>query len=144
MERAARLLAIEEIKRLKAKYFLGADSKDWALLRGEVLSPDVRFDLPEYRPEPLVGIEEVMDLIRLGLEGLGSVHHGHMPVIEITGETSATGIWAMEDRLYHPPGGPLVIHGFGHYYETYEKRAEGWRIATIRLTRLRVERRTIA
>jgi len=29
------------------------------------------------------------------------------------------------------------MHGFGHYHETYEKTAAGWRIKTMTITRLR-------
>jgi len=43
----------------------------------------------------------------------------------------------MEDRLWWSPGGPVRhLHGFGHYHETYEKTADGWRIKAMTLTRL--------
>ena len=42
-----------------------------------------------------------------------------MPEIEITSPTPATGVWAMEDMLRWPNG--TEMHGYGHYYETYEK-----------------------
>jgi hypothetical protein len=29
--------------------------------------------------------------------------------------------------------------GWGHYHETYRKEAGGWRIASMKLTRLRIE-----
>ena len=35
-----RLLAIEEIKQVKAKYFYGLDHKDWELWRREVWAAD--------------------------------------------------------------------------------------------------------
>jgi len=32
------------------------------------------------------------------------------------------------------------VHGFGHYHDTYVKSSDGgWRIASSRLTRLRIE-----
>jgi hypothetical protein len=31
------------------------------------------------------------------------------------------------------------MHGYGHYEETYERLAEGWRIKSTKLTRLRVD-----
>ena len=37
-----RLIAIEEIKRLKARYFYGIDNKDWDLWAREVWAPDAR------------------------------------------------------------------------------------------------------
>jgi hypothetical protein len=69
-----------------------------------------------------------------------TVHHGHMPEIELTSPTTATGIWAMEDHLWWPAGSPITsLHGYGHYHETYRKSSEGWRIATLTLTRLHRE-----
>lgn len=148
MDEAARLLAIEEISMLKARYFLGVDTQDWDLLRNDVLSPDVTFQLSEFREEPYAGVDEVLAMFADGLNGMASVHHGHTPIIEITSETTATGLWAMVDRIYWASGGAgidneLYLLGFGHYHETYVKRAQGWRIATIRLTRLRRETRSI-
>jgi len=69
-----------------------------------------------------------------------TVHHGHMPEIEITSPTTARGIWAMEDMLRWPAGAPMrEMHGYGHYHETYEKVDGRWRIKTIQLSRLRVD-----
>ena len=51
--------------------------------------------------------------------------------------TTATGVWSMEDMLRWPNG--LELHGFGHYHETYRKEAGRWRIATLTLTRLRLD-----
>lgn len=149
MDRAARLLAIEEIKQLKARYFLGVDTQDWDLLREEVLSPDATFQLSEFREEPYEGADEVLGMFAGGLSGKSSVHHGHTPVIEITSGTTAKGLWAMVDRIYWAAGGAgtdneLFLLGFGHYHETYIKSERGWRIATIKLTRLRLETRQVA
>ncbi|MGB8362944.1 MAG: nuclear transport factor 2 family protein, partial [Rhizomicrobium sp.] len=74
-----------------------------------------------------------------------STHHGHMPDIEILSPDTAKGVWAMEDILRLPkdspaPGGYTYLHGFGHYHETYVRGPAGWRIKTVRLTRLYVER----
>jgi hypothetical protein len=144
MDATAKLTAIAEIKQLKAKYFLGVDTQDFDLIRDQVFIPDVSFTLPEFRPEPYRGADKVLGMFGEGLGGMHSVHHGHMPIIEITSETTATGIWAMEDRIYwgkpsDAKKGALYLHGFGHYHETYVKTDAGWRIETVRLTRLRRE-----
>jgi hypothetical protein len=73
-----------------------------------------------------------------------SVHHGHMPDIEIISDTEARGIWAMEDQIWRPKDHPLsgdysYLHGWGHYREKYVKLDCGWRILEAELTRLRVE-----
>ena len=54
-----------------------------------------------------------------------TVHHGHMPEIELTGPDTATGIWAMYDFVELPQ---LVLHGWGHYHEEYVKQDGAWRI----------------
>jgi SnoaL-like domain len=137
------LLAIEEIKRLKARYFYGLDHKDWDLWRREVFADDGRLIVPEASIEA-VGVEDIIAYVSKSTGDQVSVHHGHMPLIEITSDRTATGMWAMEDRLYRTKAHPLAdgstyLHGFGHYHETYVRNAAGWRIHSTRLTRLRVE-----
>lgn len=138
-----KLLAIEEIKQLKAKYFWGLDHKDWEFWRREVWASDARLIVPEAGRDE-VGIDAVIAYVSASTADQVSVHHGHMPIIDITSDTTATAIWAMEDRLYrtkeHPlEDGSTFLHGFGHYHETYVRTDAGWRIATTKLTRLRVE-----
>ena len=139
-----RLLAIEEIKQVKAKYFYGLDHKDWELWRREVWAADGELHVPEFRAEPFTGWEAVIAYVSEATGDQVSVHHGHMPIIEFASDTQAKVIWAMEDRLYRTKQFPLYdgstyLHGWGHYRETYEKGAAGWRIKTSQLTRLRVE-----
>jgi hypothetical protein len=136
-----RLAAIEEIRQLKAKYFYGYDHKDWTFWRDEVWAPEGRLEVPEMgrNIEPR---EAMIEWVIERSMKQSSVHHGHMPIIEITSDTTATGIWAMEDRLYRDKDHPdyddaSFIIGFGHYHETYVKLGVGWRIRSTRLTRLR-------
>lgn len=143
MTELERLIAIEEIKRLKGKYFLGVDTKDWDLWRHEVWS-DTAQVIPEEFPEGFAGIDTIISWISSQMEHTVSVHHGHMPIIEITSPSTATGIWAMEDRIYshsdHPLNGDIAyLHGFGHYHESYVKLDCGWRIQNVRISRLRAE-----
>ena len=57
--------------------------------------------------------------------------------ITLTSPTTATGIWALEDRLWWPEGSPISsMHAFGHYHETYERLDGEWYIKTMTLTRL--------
>jgi SnoaL-like domain len=143
-----RLVAIEAIKQVKAKYFYGLDHRDWDLWRTEVWAPDGRLEVPEFRAEPFVGYDAVIAYVSESTADQVSVHHGHMPIIEFTSDTSAQVIWAMEDRLYRTKEFPLYdgstyLHGFGHYRETYVRLDCGWRIQSSRLTRLRVEMRKL-
>ena len=139
-----RLLAIEEIKQVKAKYFYGLDHKDWELWRREVWAADGELHVPEFSAEPFRGFDAVLAYVSGSVGDQVSVHHGHMPIIEFTSDTTANVIWAMEDRLYRTKEFPLYdgstyLHGWGHYRETYVRLNAGWRIRTSQLTRLRVE-----
>jgi hypothetical protein len=76
------------------------------------------------------------------LEGVRTVHHGHMPEIEITGRDTAHGTWAMFDYVEFPSdptGARSGLRGYGHYTEDYVREDGEWRIASLRLSRLRVD-----
>jgi len=125
---------VEAIRQLKARYFRTMDTKDWAEMRA-VFTDDVVMDTSESGGGVITGADEFMAFLSETLADVVTVHHGHMPEIEITSPTTATGIWAMEDMLRWPNG--MELHGYGHYHETYVKTGTGWRIASTKLTRLR-------
>jgi hypothetical protein len=139
------LLAIEAIKRLKARYFHCLDFKDWEGLR-QVFDADAIFDVrgalqvPKpgmvYDQPPISGLDAILSYVRQGLEPLVSVHCGHMPHITLLDTTTAEGVWTLEDWLYSPTG---TFHGQGHYHERYVRTDQGWRIQQLRLTRLHVQ-----
>lgn len=127
---------IEAITQLKARYFRLMDTKDWDGL-AQVFTDDVVIDVSGEGGGVTTGVAEYLPFLRENIEHVTTVHHGHMPEIELTSPTTATGIWAMEDELWWPEGSPIThMHGYGHYHETYERTADGWRIKTLTLTRL--------
>jgi uncharacterized protein (TIGR02246 family) len=127
---------VEAIKQLKARYFRMMDTKDWDGMR-QVFADDVLIDTTDSGGRVVQGADDFMAGLRDLLADVVTVHHGHMPEIELTSATTATGIWAMEDRLRWPNGSEL--HGAGHYHETYEKLDGRWRIKQMTLTRLRTD-----
>ena len=138
-----RLLAIEEIKQVKARYFRFMDMKDWADFTS-VFAPDASVD---YAPEAAdssewkaSGAANVVALVRKVVGPAVSIHHGHMAEVEVTSPGTAHAIFAMEDLIFWPEGSRhKTLHGWGHYHETYEKIDGKWVIKTLKLTRLRVE-----
>ena len=132
----AQLIAIEEIKQLKARYFRFMDTKRWKDLL-EVFSEDAVLDGgPEMHQE---GRQNIVDFLERRNGPSLSVHHGHMPEIEILDEVTARGIWPMFDHVERPQErGRWIQHGYGHYEEEYTKADGRWRICLLRLTRLKV------
>jgi uncharacterized protein (TIGR02246 family) len=126
---------LDEIKKLKARYFRCLDTKDWDGYR-QVFTDDVVVDLSVAGGEVWRGRDAFMDYAR-SLTIVQSVHHGHMPEIDFTSSTTATGIWSMEDHVRWVDGNDT--HGYGHYHETYEKVDGHWRIKTMQLSYLRMD-----
>jgi uncharacterized protein (TIGR02246 family) len=127
---------IEAIKQLKARYFRTMDAKDWAAMR-EVFADDVVMDTTAAGGRLVTGADEFVAGLTEVLAGAVTVHHGHMPEIELTSATTATGIWALHDIVIWPDG--LRLDGYGHYHETYVKLDGRWRIQTSTLTRLHTD-----
>jgi hypothetical protein len=158
MDALQRLLDIEALRALKARYFRFLDTKDWDGL-ATVFTPDAVFDLrevssvrhprtgawtPPYDGDGAVfrGREAVMKMIRDATEWRVTLHHGHMGEIDITSPDTARAIWAMTDIILSAPGDepPLEMRGWGHYHDTYVRLTEGWAIQTTKITRLIHER----
>ncbi len=127
---------VEEIRKLKARYFRALDSKDWTLYEN-VFTADAVVDLTMAGGQRFEGRDAFAAYAR-SLTIVQSVHHGHMPEIELTGPDTATGVWAMEDYNIWEDGSQN--HGWGHYLETYAKLGRRWHIRTMALSYLRVER----
>ena len=127
---------VEAIKRLKARYFRTMDTKDWDGMR-QVFTDGVVVDTTASGGGVVTGAEEFVAFLRETLADAVTAHHGHMPEIEVTSPTTATGIWALQDLIVWPNGTRLL--GFGHYHEAYEKVAGEWRIASLTLTRLHMD-----
>jgi SnoaL-like domain len=137
---ARRLLDIEEIKQLKARYFRMLDTKQWDEW-GAVFATDCVMEVPEANMVNH-GRTEIVATVSAALEGTRTVHHGHMPEIEITGPDTARGVWAMFDYVEWPASdaaGRVGLTGYGHYLEEYVRENGQWRIARTRLERLRAD-----
>ena len=127
---------IEAIRQLKARYFRTMDTKDWDGMR-QVFTDDVLMDTSEAGGGVVRGADEFITVLRKMLHGAVTVHQGHMPEIQLTSDTTATGIWALNDIVIFPGG--TRLDGYGHYHETYERTADGWRIKASKLTRLHAD-----
>jgi len=151
MDDVAALQAIEAIRLVKARYFRGVDTGDTELVRG-ILADDCVLDYRGCCTDPVTGRDYLpaMNVVMRGSAswssqglasaGIVSVHHGHAGEVTLTGDTTASAIWPMTDRLFMPAGAPFsVMTGYGYYHETYEKSADAWKLKTLRIQRIRVQ-----
>jgi len=138
-----RLADVEEIKQLKARYFRMMDLRRWDDW-GQVFAREAIMEVPE-ADMTVVGRDNIVEAVSGALEGARTVHHGHMPEIEIIGDDTARGTWAMFDYVEWPPtetGDRVGLQGFGHYFEEYVREDGQWRIQRTHLARLRVDQLT--
>ncbi len=152
MDDLGRLVTIQDIKALKARYFRAVDLKDRKLMetlftndatadfRGAVTDPSTgKSPLPSTDAEVLVGADAVVNGIMTAIADLVTVHRACNEEIEITSDNTATGTWPMTDMLKLPDGAPVgEIIGYGFYHETYRREKSGWKIESLRVSRLRV------
>jgi uncharacterized protein (TIGR02246 family) len=127
-----RLLDIEAIKKLRGQYTRAIDTKDWDLYAAS-LAEDARLATDGGVNE---GRDTIVASISQSLATAQTVHHLHTPEVELTGPDSATAIWAMNDYVDF---GTFSLRGYGHYTEEYVRTADGWKIKSSTLSRLRVD-----
>jgi hypothetical protein len=126
---------LEAIRQLKARYFRLIDTKQWDAL-ADVFTDDFEGEFEGPHPTVRVsGRDQMIESVRRSLAEAVTVHHGHMPEIELLDGRTARGIWAMVDIVKLGAG----FTGYGHYHDEYRKEGDHWRVARSRLTRLYVE-----
>jgi hypothetical protein len=143
MDNSQTIFEIEAIKKLKARYFRFVDTFDldnWLTVFTDDCLCLYEGGVPragEPAPEPyrVQGKKGVAEYWRSNTSRVQSVHHGHMPEIDIVSDDEARGIWAMEDIVQFTDA---LMHGYGHYHETYRKVNGQWLIAKLHLTRVRI------
>ncbi|MEU1542026.1 nuclear transport factor 2 family protein [Actinacidiphila glaucinigra] len=149
MNDVERLTAIEELRRLMARYVRYADHKRWQDL-ASLFTPDGTFT--PHKPDGSVwlrmkGRADIAVTIG-GSNGPDDVliHHLFSNEIDIQSATSARGTWSMEDIITRPddvevnPDFPFKgMHGYGHYHARFVKADGAWHIAELEQTRLRLD-----
>lgn len=141
MDRLDRLEAIEAIRSLKSRYFRLMDTKQWDELAG-VFTADMKVVTPEGKIYTEGG-DTYAAALRNSLTHAVSCHQNLGGEIEVIDAENARAIWAMQDVIVwedrHPNAGWKSILGRGHYHETYRREDGTWKIATLTLTRLRLD-----
>lgn len=127
-----RLLDIEEIKQLKARYFRCIDRKLWDDWH-TVYAPDA---VALGQGFEIRGLETLIAFTKDRVGEATTVHHGHQVEIWFDDDRHARAIWAMQDIVqFDGDGEPQGFRGYGHYEDAYAKLDEGWRITSCELVR---------
>ncbi|MDJ0011442.1 nuclear transport factor 2 family protein [Rhodococcus erythropolis] len=148
------LLAIEAIKKTKATYWYALDTKQWDLLgstftrdgiadyRGAVDSshrPDVesaRLAVEAGDPVVIKGRGEIVQWFETRCGSWKTIHHGHAPIVDITGPETGKAIWPIFDYI---DDGTSEGKGYGHYYDTYRQEDGEWRLDYLCFVRMHRE-----
>jgi len=124
---ASDLVEIEQIKRLKYKYLRCLDQKLWDEI-AECFTPDATaaYSGGKYAFDDA---EAIVAFLRqaMGADSFHSSHRVHHPEIELTSETTATGVWALEDVVIDTSF-EITIRGAAFYEDQYVKVDGEWKI----------------
>lgn len=125
---------LEAIKRLKHKYMRCLDEKLWDEL-GTCFTEDATaaYSGGKYS---FSGRDKILGFLRqvLGPPTMLTSHRVSQPEIDFTSNTTATGIWALEDTVIET-GTNITIRGAAFYRDEYVKVNDEWRIKATGYTR---------
>jgi hypothetical protein len=121
------LVEIELIKRLKHRYVRCVDQKAFEELE-TCFVPEATASYGGGAIE-LDGRDAIMDFLRQSLssEQMLTSHRVHEPEIDLDGDDTAVGGWALEDRIVFTDQ-PMMLRGESFYTDRYVKRDGEWRI----------------
>jgi len=124
----ADLVEIALIERLKYRYMRCLDQKLWDEMAGCFTADAVvAYSGGKYTFE---GRDAILDFFRqaMGATSFLSSHRVHHPEIDLTGPTTATGIWALDDVVVDASR-DFALRGAAFYTDDYVKRGGSWLIA---------------
>jgi hypothetical protein len=128
------LEAIEAIRQLKYRYLRAVDLKKWDLLES-TFTPDAvaAYDGGKQTHE---GRDAIVGWLKRALDNtIVTLHQVHNPEIEISSETTATGIWYLEDRVINRGAdlpdmpGASILTGAAFYADEYRLVDNEWKIS---------------
>jgi hypothetical protein len=118
---------IEAIKQLKYKYMRCLDQKLW----DEIVDCFTEDAVAAYSggKYSFDGRDAIVEFLRtsMGRESFLSSHRVHHPEIELTGEATATGVWALEDVVIDTEH-EITIRGAAFYRDEYVRIGGRWKI----------------
>lgn len=117
----------EAIKRLKYRYMRCIDQKLWDEMR-TCFTDDATtaYSGGKYAQS---GIEEIMKFMTESMDrgSFLSSHRVHHPEIDFTSDTTATGVWALEDTVVDTQY-DFILSGAAFYEDRYVQQDGAWKI----------------
>jgi hypothetical protein len=128
--RLTKLEDLEAIKKLKAKYWRCVDRKLWDEL-AECFTEDA---IADYGPDIKLKGQAIVRFLKdsLGADSVVTSHIGHRPEIDLTGESTATGMWWLNDYIIMQPN--TKRRGYAFYEDEYSKKDGKWKIKSTKVT----------
>jgi hypothetical protein len=144
METLERLIAVEAIRELKARYCRLADFRYWEAF-SQLFTPEGTmrfFDPAGSLLSEVHGRTEIIAKLTKSVGKAQPIHHVFSAEIDVLAPTTAKALWAMEDQIIQPEGSKAsfrTMRGYGHYHEQYRCIDSHWLIEKLELTRIKLE-----
>jgi hypothetical protein len=118
---------IEMIKRLKYRYMRTLDLNQWDEL-ADCFTEDAVTDY-DSGTYSFQGKKDIIDFLKQFMDQPTKIgqHHVHHPEIDLTSDTTATGIWYLQD-FFIDLDANKTLRGAGFYHDEYEKVDGQWKI----------------
>jgi hypothetical protein len=147
------LQIVDDIRALMARYVRFADHKQWSDLAG-LFTTDGVFTPRDVEGAILItmtGRDQISSILTASVGEAQPIHHLFSYEVDVASDTSATGVFAMEDLVVNAEGAEIAedsespikpfktLRGYGHYHGTYINIDGTWYIQALNQTRLRLE-----
>ena len=134
-ERLRILEDLENIRRLKYKYFRCVDLKLWDEL-AECFAEDARTSYADGKYQ-LQGLDAILRFLKKGIgpDYVTAIHHGHHPEIDVLSNTMAKGKWALYGYRIDNREKTAYRHG-AIYEDEYVKVNGEWKISVTGYTNI--------
>jgi len=125
----------EAIEVLKAHYCQRLDAQDWDRWSA-LFTEDATMRLGPRADSAVHGRPAIRRLLTTQLRGAKTLHQVREPEVHEEGPGQVRVLWRMTDRVATPL---YLLEGAGFYEDRYVRTDDGWKIASVRLHRSKVD-----
>lgn len=125
----------EAIKALKAHYCQWLDAQDWDRWSA-LFTEDATMQVGPRADSAVHGRRAIRRLLTTQLRGAKTLHQVREPEIHEEGPGQVRVLWRMTDCVATPL---YLLEGAGFYEDRYVRTEDGWKIASVRLHRSKVD-----